>query len=93
MSLGGQGGGGVVGHGGERSGWRLKEMPTCGFRLAAAEREREKKKVGQQEGEMGRKCRWASGLLVLRAERKGRGERWTGLKEEVAVWAKRGEGV
>jgi hypothetical protein len=70
-------------------------MPTCGFRLAAAEREREKKKkkVGQQEGEMGRNWRWASGLLVLRAERKGRGERWTGMKEEVAVWAKRGEGV
>jgi hypothetical protein len=40
MSLGGQGGGDVVGHGGERSGWRLKEVPTCGSWLAAAERER-----------------------------------------------------
>jgi hypothetical protein len=35
----------VVGHGGERSGWRLKEVPTCGSRLAAAEREG--KKVGR----------------------------------------------
>jgi hypothetical protein len=57
MSLGGQGGGGVVGHGGERSGWRLKEVPTCGSWLAAAERERGEKKVGWQEGEMGRNWR------------------------------------
>jgi hypothetical protein len=57
MSLGGQGGGDVVGHGGERSGWRLKEVPTCGSWLAAAERERGEKKVGWQEGEMGRNWR------------------------------------
>jgi hypothetical protein len=52
-------------------------MPTCGSWLAAAERER------------GR--RWADSLLWSRAERKGRGERWTRLKEEAAVSAKRGE--
>jgi hypothetical protein len=28
--LGGREGGGVVGHDGERSSWRLKEVPTCG---------------------------------------------------------------
>jgi hypothetical protein len=88
MSLGGQGGGGVVGHGGERSGWRLKEVPACGSRLAADERE--EKKVGRQKGEIGQHWRWASGLLRLRSKRKGRGERWSGLKEEAAVWAKKG---
>jgi hypothetical protein len=88
MSLGDQGGGGVVGHGRERSGWRLKEMPTCGSQLAAAEREG--KKVGRQEGEIGRNWRWACGLLRLRAEKKRRGERWPVLKEEAAVWDKKG---
>jgi hypothetical protein len=72
MSLGDQGGGGVVGHGRERSGWRLKEMPTCGSQLAAAEREG--KNVGRQEGEIGRNWRWACGLLRLRAEKKEEGK-------------------
>jgi hypothetical protein len=79
----------VVGHGGERSGWRLKEVPTCGSRLAAAEREG--KKVGRQEGEIGRNWRWACGLLGYGLKKKRGKVAWA--EREAAVWDKRGESL